>query len=466
MKKGLVSICAVVIACGSSYFQAQAAGEEEGVRIVTFEHTVPHVSTMPANDGDSVELFVQERYADKRKFGKAVVMVHGRSVPALAGFALNHEPYDWALQLAKAGFDVFIVDLQGSGKSPRPRMDNACNASNFAPDFQQRRLLVPNPLKDGECAAAFPFRLVSSKSEWDELDTVVDYIRNHRGVEKVSIVSWSRGSLVAGPYTVQHPEKVESLFLLAPIYNPNAIPGLGPDGFAPPVKVVLKSPLGTCTRAEMIEGKCKVAACSGAEVIGGKCTPALPPEIAPLVPATAMNPTMSLIPRNDFVDGSLVIPGFKAPWDVEIRNAETQCGALAEDGIQDIAWNAIMDNDVLGQAWGPEGVMRVRSFVPWGWVPAIAARITVPVLIIFGEFDNEARAERFPVADNSPLLYETIPHEHKILFKVACAGHRMVWERQAKVLHHISKQWLKHGAVEDFTNGRFYVDTEGNLFQM
>ncbi len=33
--------------------------------------------------------------------------------------------------------------------------------------------------------------------------------------------------------------------------------------------------------------------------------------------------------------------------------------------------------------------------------------------------------------------------------------------RQHKVLHHISKQWLKHGAVEGYTTGKFFVDTEG-----
>ena len=39
----------------------------------------------------------------------------------------------------------------------------------------------------------------------------------------------------------------------------------------------------------------------------------------------------------------------------------------------------------------------------------------------------------------------------------------MPWERQSRVLHHISKQWLKHGSVEDLTNGSFFVDTEGNI---
>ena len=37
----------------------------------------------------------------------------------------------------------------------------------------------------------------------------------------------------------------------------------------------------------------------------------------------------------------------------------------------------------------------------------------------------------------------------------------MVWERQRGTLHHISKEWLKHGAVDEETTGIFSVDTEG-----
>ncbi|HXL33324.1 MAG TPA: hypothetical protein VN953_00240 [Gemmatimonadales bacterium] len=39
----------------------------------------------------------------------------------------------------------------------------------------------------------------------------------------------------------------------------------------------------------------------------------------------------------------------------------------------------------------------------------------------------------------------------------------MAWEGQRRVLHHISKEWLKHGAVEGLTNGIFSIDTEGEI---
>jgi len=434
--------------------------DEDRGNILTIDHQVPHKSTMPANAGESVNLIVREWFADNKSPGKAVLMVHGRSVPALAGFDLQYKHYGWAMDLAKAGFDVFVADLQGSGRSPRPKMDDPCNVSNFALDFQQQRLLIPNPLS-APCPPSYPFRLVNSKSEWDELDTVVEYIKALRQVERVALVSWSRGSLVAGPYAVQHPEKVDSLFLLAPIFNPIALPGIPyPNGFEPPVK---PAPGG------------KVVACTPTEVASGAC-PGVSPDVSLLLSANAANPTMTLVPRNDVVDaqGNTIIVGLMDRWNRPI-NSEIQCEDQIEDGIQDVVWNAVMDNDELGRTWGPpppgapegstaEGVMRARSFFPWGWTPAAASRVSVPALIIFGEFDTEGTKEGFPVAANSSLLYDTIPHDHKLLFKVACAGHHMPWERQSKVLHHISKQWLKHGAVEGFTNGKFFIDREGNLF--
>ena len=108
--------------------------------------------------------------------------------------------------------------------------------------------------------------------------------------------------------------------------------------------------------------------------------------------------------------------------------------------------------------------MRVRSFFPWGWNASTVSRISgsVPVLIIVGTLDKQV--EVFPKFPNSFFnLYETIPHNNKLLFRVDCAGHMMNWERQRRVLHHISKEWLTHGAVEGFSNGRFFVDTEGVL---
>jgi pimeloyl-ACP methyl ester carboxylesterase len=145
-------------------------------------------------------------------------------------------------------------------------------------------------------------------------------------------------------------------------------------------------------------------------------------------------------------------------WDPEIKaEREAGCEDPVEEGIQDVVWSAIMENDPIGRTWGPaDGVMRVRTPFLWGWNAATAHRISVPVLLIRGEFDTGDGG-----IQDLPRLYAEIPHAHKMWFTVACAGHRMVWERQRRVLHHISKEWLTHGTVDDNTTGIFFVDTEG-----
>jgi pimeloyl-ACP methyl ester carboxylesterase len=452
---GVIAGCSVIASLGH-------AEEELHANVVEIDHEVPHISTLGANADDPVELFVRElvrERGDKHGARKAVLMVHGASVPALAVFDLRHDRYSWAHRLAKAGLDVFIVDLQGSGRSPLPNrsLDPMTDPCNVTAAQQQSFLLDPNPPNlTMACAASFPFLLVNSKSEWDEIDAVVDYIIARRGVEKVALVGISRGSLVVGPYAVLHPEKVESLFLQAPIFNPTALPGIGPDGLAPPVKSVgplpdLSTRFVPCTRAEITTNLCP----------GILPDATRPHRILPSLTAAFPAP-MALGTRQ----------GFEDRWAPEI-----QCDGQLEEGVQDRVWEAIMDNDELGSTWGPapagaaagaapEGLMRNRSFFPWGWTPSVAMSVQVPTLIVFGELDTEGSAQGFPVAVNSFLLYDTIPANPgvaKLLFKVACAGHLMYWERQRKVLHHLSKQWLKHGSIDGLTSGKFFIDVDGSM---
>ena len=61
--------------------------------------------------------------------------------------------------------------------------------------------------------------------------------------------------------------------------------------------------------------------------------------------------------------------------------------------------------------------MRVRSPFLWGWNETVASQVTVPMLIIAGEFDRgdggiQALAE----------LYQTVQSPSKLRFKVQCAG--------------------------------------------
>ena len=55
--------------------------------------------------------------------------------------------------------------------------------------------------------------------ESDEIDTVVDFIRELRGVDKVSLIGWSAGGRRTGGYAARFPDKVDKLFLFAPGYS-------------------------------------------------------------------------------------------------------------------------------------------------------------------------------------------------------------------------------------------------------
>jgi pimeloyl-ACP methyl ester carboxylesterase len=202
------------------------------LNIQTTDYLVPHISTVPANAGKHVELFVREKVATGRR-GKApvVLMVHGATQSTVASFDPDFENYSWMAFLAGAGFDVFAMDQTGYGLSPRPYMENPCNAS----DAQQRDALIPKPLQ-APCPAAYPFHLTTSQSDWDEIDTVVDYLRQRRGVEKVSLIGWSLGGPRMGGYAALHPDKVERLVLYAPLYNrqePSDPPGIVPEPGVP-----------------------------------------------------------------------------------------------------------------------------------------------------------------------------------------------------------------------------------------
>ena len=213
----------------SSVLQAQDPRElnserNERDRILTIDHFVSHISTVPANAGEQVELFVRERVRrgdeDERdndghhRRRPVVLMVHGSTQSTAVGFDLRFENYSWMAFLAHAGFDVFAMDQQGYGFSPRPTMDDPCNASKT----QQMTLLIPNPLS-APCPASYPFNLTTSQSDWDEIDTVVDYVRQLRDVDKVSLIGWSLGGPRTGGYAARHQEKVERLVQYAPVYN-------------------------------------------------------------------------------------------------------------------------------------------------------------------------------------------------------------------------------------------------------
>jgi pimeloyl-ACP methyl ester carboxylesterase len=202
-----------------------AAGSGPGA-IVTTDRFIPHLSTVPATAGQTVGLFLRERVLPRtlQPSGRAgkppvVLMVHGGFAPSIVAYDLQYKDYSFMAALARIGFDVFTLSHTGYAPSPRPLMDDPCNV-----DTEFQPLLMPHILKELS-PPRYPFKLVSSRSEWDELETAVRFILELRGVDRISLVGWSTGAPRAGGYAALHPEKVDKLVMFGPSpYFPNEEP--------------------------------------------------------------------------------------------------------------------------------------------------------------------------------------------------------------------------------------------------
>jgi pimeloyl-ACP methyl ester carboxylesterase len=207
----MIRVWLAAIGIAAAFLPASAAD------IVTIDRLVSHVSTVPAAAGKSVDLFVREKVPvavldapnGRASAGTVLLFIHGGYSPATLAFDVPYRDYSWMEFLARAGYDVFGMDMTGYGQSSRPMMDDPCNL-----DPRQQALLIPRNLK-APCQPSYPFELVSSDSETADIDRVVDFIRTLRGVDKITLIGWSGGGIRGGTYAVRHPDKIERMIVLA-----------------------------------------------------------------------------------------------------------------------------------------------------------------------------------------------------------------------------------------------------------
>ena len=219
--------------------------------IETRDHTVTVVSAVPVIAGKKSQIYVRERALQqvmRRGAGdKVVLFVHGAGTPAEVSFDVPYQDYSWMGYLAKAGYDVFSVDMTGYGRSARPApMNDKCNLSP-----EQQKTFGVN------CPQAYPGALTNINSDWNDISATVNFIRKLRHVEKVSLVAWSQGGPRAGGWTANHPERVNKLILLAPAYNRAA------KSEAPAVLPVAGTVFNTQSHDEFIANWDRQAPCPG-----------------------------------------------------------------------------------------------------------------------------------------------------------------------------------------------------------
>lgn len=149
---------------------------------------------LPSPD-PGIQLFIRNKHpADRTDFGpdRTVLFVHGATYPADTTFDLKLGGFSWMDYIAERGFDVYLVDLPGYGKSTRPpQMDQPADK---------------NP------------PLVSTEDAVKNVGAVVDMILAKRHLDKLDLIGWSWGTTIMATYTARNVAKIDKLVLYAPVW--------------------------------------------------------------------------------------------------------------------------------------------------------------------------------------------------------------------------------------------------------
>ena len=115
--------------------------------------------------------------------------------------------------IAQHGWDVYLVDVRGYGRSTRP------------------------PEMDQPAASNSP--IVTTDVAVKDVGSAIDFILQRRGISRINLMGWSWGTVTMGAYTADHNDKVVRLVLYAPVWltasppSQTARPALGAYVSAP-----------------------------------------------------------------------------------------------------------------------------------------------------------------------------------------------------------------------------------------
>jgi pimeloyl-ACP methyl ester carboxylesterase len=148
---------------------------------------------MVASSDPGISIYVRnKRLANMTSFRpeRTVLFVHGSTYPSHTAFDLQLGGMSWMDYIAARGYDVYLLDLRGYGKSTRPK------------EMSEEAKTNP-PIVRGATAVK-------------DIGTVVDFILMRRKISKLNLLGWSWGTTLMATYTTQNPSKVQRLILYAP----------------------------------------------------------------------------------------------------------------------------------------------------------------------------------------------------------------------------------------------------------
>ena len=181
-RAGRMALTATVVA---PVLGTSPAGSAQAATLVTEEFMVPAADA-------GIHLYVRNKRPEgvTRFTGDRIVLfVHGATYPAETAFDLKLGGISWMEFIAQRGYDVYLVDVRGYGRSTRP------------PEMSQ--------------PADLSAPIVRTATAVQDVGSAVDFIRKRRGVEKINLLGWSWGTTIMGWYTAQNNAKVNKLALYA-----------------------------------------------------------------------------------------------------------------------------------------------------------------------------------------------------------------------------------------------------------
>jgi pimeloyl-ACP methyl ester carboxylesterase len=396
----------------------------------TTDYFLDVVSTLPSHSGLPAQIEVRRVrpiYQTGRCRGlvRSAVLVHGRTIDGISAFDVPFGDYSLMRAMAINGIDAFAFNQLGFGASSHFSMDDPCNASrstdaavNVNPSNQQNLLLVPNPLS-AECSHSDNSHFTDRQAGIDQLEAVVNHVLSlsrgdaeedgddGTGAEphQVSLFSWSLGSTVVGPY-LAIPENQANIARV----------------------VILAGPFGTSPALTQFEP---------------------PPGIG------------------------------RATWPLGVGNfagvsalvqVNAACPGQRNLDVLHTVWDSMRSHDPYAAGWGSNpdpvtgGLSRWPTAVRWGWGPAEAAAITVPVMVIGGSIDQTVPPS------NLDALYGALSSDQKVRVRMDCASHASLWEGSSAAsgwggphatIQSAVIEWLTNGTYQGFSNGQFRTLSDG-----
>ncbi len=152
-----------------------------------------HIETIPL-ERNSISLHLQRFLEEDGTEKKPLLLVHGLTYSSHE-FDVDYRDYSLARYFARNGFEVWLLDIAGYGKS--------------------------EPVEDGF--------LPDSNYAAGDIEAAVRCILARQNLPSMDVLGWSWGTVTSGRFAAKHPELVRKLVLYAPI-----VAGLGAHAVTEP----------------------------------------------------------------------------------------------------------------------------------------------------------------------------------------------------------------------------------------